>query len=77
VVNLLQERGRKELKGMAAKKMTRAEAGKKGGNATKKKHGSEFYQKIGKMGGKIGGATTKERHGLEFYREIGRKGGAK
>jgi general stress protein YciG len=62
---------------MPKKKMTRSEAGKKGGNATMKKHGTEFYQKIGKKGGKIGGATTKERHGTEFFQEIGRKGGLK
>ncbi len=62
---------------MAAKKMSRVDAGKKGGNATKKKHGVEHFIKIGKEGGKIGGATTKERYGLEFYREIGRKGGLK
>lgn len=62
---------------MAKKKMTRAEAGKKGGTATKKKYGTEFYKEIGKKGGKIGGATTKERHGIEFFQEIGRKGGLK
>jgi hypothetical protein len=27
------------------------EGGKKGGQTTKKRYGSEFYQKIGRMGG--------------------------
>lgn len=58
-------------------KMSRAEAGKKGGLATKKKYGSEFYSAIGKTGGKKGGATTKKKYGTEFYQKIGRKGGLK
>lgn len=62
---------------MATRKMTRSEAGKRGGQTTMKKYGSEFYQKIGKMGGKKGGNTTKERYGIEFYQNIGRKGGLK
>lgn len=33
------------------KSMTVAEAGKKGGEATKKKHGHEYYVRIGKKGG--------------------------
>lgn len=59
------------------KKMTRAEAGRKGGNTTKERHGQEHYQKIGKVGGVKGGNTTKARYGIEFYQEIGRKGGLK
>lgn len=31
--------------------MTVQEAGRKGGEATKKSHGSEFYSRIGKKGG--------------------------
>ena len=34
-----------------AKKMSRAEAGRKGGQTTKKRYGIEFYQKIGRKGG--------------------------
>jgi general stress protein YciG len=62
---------------MAVKKMTRSEAGRKGGQTTMKKYGSEFYQKIGRIGGKRGGNTTKQRYGLDFYQRIGRKGGLK
>ena len=32
-------------------KMSRAEAGRKGGETTKETHGREFYQEIGKKGG--------------------------
>ncbi len=62
---------------MAKAKMTRSEAGRKGGQATKKKYGSDFYSKIGSVGGKKGGQTTKKRYGTEFYQKIGRKGGMK
>ena len=62
---------------VAKAKMTRSEAGRKGGQTTKKKYGSEFYSKIGSVGGKKGGQTTKKRYGTEFYQKIGRKGGMK
>jgi general stress protein YciG len=58
-------------------KMTRSEAGRKGGQSTKKKYGPDFYSRIGKVGGKKGGRTTKKRYGTEFYQKIGRKGGLK
>lgn len=51
--------------------MTVQEAGRKGGKATKAKHGPEHYVAIGRKGGE----TTKERHGPQFYESIGRKGG--
>ncbi len=51
--------------------MTVREAGRKGGRATKARHGPEFYQSIGRKGGE----TTKERHGPQFYEKIGHKGG--
>ena len=56
-------------------KMSRAEAGRKGGQTTKKRYGDDFFGKIGRMGGKKGGETTKQRYGIEFYQKIGRKGG--
>lgn len=62
---------------MAKAKMSRSEAGRKGGQATKKKYGPEFYSKIGSVGGKKGGKTTKKKYGTEFYQKIGRKGGMK
>ena len=36
-------------------KMSRAEAGRKGGQTTKKRYGDDFFGKIGRMGGKKGG----------------------
>jgi general stress protein YciG len=62
---------------MAKKKLSRSEAGRKGGQTTLKKYGTEFYQKIGRKGGRKGGQTTKQRYGTEFYKKIGRKGGLK
>ena len=53
--------------------MTVQDAGRRGGRATRARHGPEFYQSIGRKGGE----TTKERHGPEFYEKIGRKGGQK
>jgi general stress protein YciG len=58
-------------------KMSRAEAGRKGGLTTKHRHGEEFFGRIGRIGGKKGGDTTKKRYGVEFYQRIGRKGGSK
>ncbi len=52
-------------------KMTRAEAGRKGGEKVAKERGSEFFKEIGKKGGE---KVAKER-GSEFFKEIGKKGG--
>jgi uncharacterized protein len=61
-----------------AKKMSRAEAGRKGGQTTKKRYGDDdFFGKIGRLGGRKGGETTKQRYGIEFYQRIGRKGGSR
>jgi uncharacterized protein len=62
---------------VAQARMSRAEAGRKGGLTTKKRYGADFYQRIGRKGGKKGGLTTKQRYGPEFYRTIGRKGGSR
>jgi len=51
--------------------MTVREAGKKGGDAVRKKYGPSFYEEIGRKGGE----RTKERHGAGFYGSIGQKGG--
>ena len=59
-----------EVKGTKGK-MTVSEAGRKGGSATSKKYGPEFYEEIGKKGG----STTAKKYGHEFYEEIGHKGG--
>ena len=58
-------------------KMTRAEAGRKGGLKTKETRGTEHFARIGKIGGKKGGEATKRKLGLDHYREIGRKGGSR
>jgi general stress protein YciG len=63
--------------GSSANRMSRAEAGRKGGLTTKQRYGAEFFGRIGKIGGKKGGDTTKRRYGLEFYQQIGRKGGSR
>ncbi len=53
------------------RKMTREEAGRKGGQKVARERGSEFYREIGRKGGE----KVAEERGTEFYREIGRKGG--
>lgn len=60
-----------------SKKMSRAEAGAKGGRTTKERYGDDHFGRIGKIGGKKGGETTKKRYGSEFYQRIGRLGGSK
>jgi uncharacterized protein len=60
-----------------AQKMTRADAGRKGGQTTKNRYGPEHFGRIGRIGGKKGGETTKSRYGSEFYQKIGRLGGSK
>lgn len=52
-------------------KMTREEAGQKGGEQTAKSHDKDFYKKNGEKGGE----KTADTHDKDFYREIGRKGG--
>jgi general stress protein YciG len=39
------------LKGEAERKMTRQEAGRKGGEKVARERGSEFYRMIGRQGG--------------------------
>lgn len=58
------------------RKMTRAEAGRRGGLSTKQRYGGEHFSRIGRMGGKKGGESTKRRYGIDFYKRIGRKGGS-
>lgn len=57
-------------------KMSRQEAGRKGGVATRDRHGAEHYKAIGAAGGRKGGQATARLYGPEHYREIGRRGGA-
>ncbi len=53
------------------RKMTRQEAGRKGGEKVARERGPAFYREIGRKGGE----KVAEQRGAEFYREIGRKGG--
>jgi len=45
--------------------MTPAEAGSKGGRATRDRHGSDFFRKIGSIGGSRSGGPR--RHGRPLY----------
>ena len=56
--------------GFAANPELAREAGRKGGEAVKKKYGSEYYREIGKKGGE----TVKQERGSEYFREIGQRG---
>ena len=53
------------------RKMTREEAGRKGGEKVARERGPQFYREIGRKGGE----KVSEERGSEFFREIGRKGG--
>ena len=52
-------------------KMSRQEAGRKGGYKVARERGPEFYSRIGRKGGE----KVVEERGPEFYKEIGKKGG--
>lgn len=54
------------------KPLTVREAGRKGGEVCRDRHGAEHFSQAGKKGG----AATVERYGVEHYARIGRKGGA-
>jgi len=51
-------------------KLSREEAGKRGGMATSRRHGPQFYAEIGRRGGQ---AVSKNR---EHMARIGQRGGA-
>ena len=50
--------------------ITVAEAGRRGGTATRDRHGAEFYRQIGAKGGE----STKKLYG-HLFSEFGKKGG--
>ncbi|MET3938779.1 general stress protein YciG [Paenibacillus sp. PvP094] len=58
-------------------KMSREEAGRKGGEATSKNHDHEFYQEIGREGGQARGNSdgNDDQDGKMSREEAGRKGG--
>ncbi|MHB8510656.1 MAG: hypothetical protein ACYDCC_00590 [Actinomycetota bacterium] len=41
------------------RKMTRAEAGRMGGKATRERYGPNFFREIGSIGGKKGGSKNR------------------
>ena len=47
--------------------------GHRSGQATRERHGAEFYEAIGQKGGQV----VKEKYGPNFYEQIGHKGGQK
>lgn len=53
--------------------MSVREAGRKGGQATARRHGSRFFSEIGRKGG----LSRKQELGSDGYRQLGRMGGAK
>ena len=55
--------------------MSKAQAGRLGGMATKSRHGSGFYSRIGKKGGSPGGRATLSKYGRDHFARIGAKGG--
>lgn len=57
------------------RKMTRAEAGRLGGQKTRDRYGIDFYRQIGKDGGRLGGSSTRDLYGKEHFARIGAKGG--
>jgi len=59
------------MKSEAERKMTRQEAGRKGGEKVARERGSDFFREIGRKGGE----KVAEERGSAFFREIGRKGG--
>ncbi|NEU59834.1 glucose starvation-inducible protein B [Paenibacillus sp. ALJ109b] len=58
-------------------KMSREEAGRKGGEATSKSHDREFYQEIGREGGSTRGNNdgNDDQDRKMSREEAGRKGG--
>ncbi|GAB1158568.1 hypothetical protein YWY31_45930 [Paenibacillus illinoisensis] len=58
-------------------KMSREEAGRKGGEATSKNHDHEFYQEIGSKGGSARSSSdgNDDQDGKMSREEAGRKGG--
>ncbi len=58
-----------------APRMSYADAGRKGGLATRDLYGHEHLAAGGRKGGAKGGATTRDRYGREFFVRIGRIGG--
>ncbi|WP_054637639.1 stress-induced protein, KGG, repeat-containing protein [Thalassobacillus sp. C254] len=53
------------------RKMSREEAGQKGGETTSREHGQEFYEEIGEKGGE----KTSEKYSKKHFQDIGKKGG--
>lgn len=59
-----------QSKDSSKRKLSREEAGQRGGQATSRKHGPEFYAEIGRRGGQ---AVSRNRAHMS---KIGQRGGA-
>ena len=64
-------RDRDDLQDDDASEMSVSEAGQKGGEETKRRHGPEFYSEIGQRGGE----ARAEEEGSEGMSELGKMGG--
>jgi hypothetical protein len=51
----------------------RSAAGRKGGQTTRDRYGTELYRRAGRIGGAKGGAATLARYGREYFQELARK----
>jgi uncharacterized protein len=58
---------------MEKRRMTRQEAGRRGGERTKAKHGANFFAQIGRQGGRVSSGNF--RNDPERAKAAGRKGG--
>ena len=52
------------------RKMTKAEAGRLGGNRTKQRHGTEHYRRAGALGAK----AVLQKYGPDHMRQLGKAG---
>jgi molybdopterin-guanine dinucleotide biosynthesis protein MobB len=66
---------RSTTRSKTASKSTRSAAGRKGGNATLRARGPEFYSEIGRKGGKASGGTRARRSGTVTRKKAPRRGG--
>lgn len=65
-----QDKANDKVNKAGEQKLSREDAGRRGGKATSEKHGPAFYAEIGRRGGK---AVSKNR---EHMSRIGQRGGA-
>ncbi|MBW3538146.1 general stress protein [Candidatus Parcubacteria bacterium] len=69
------KQNKRDGRGFYGDPATHAKAGRKGGQATARQHGPEFYSEIGQRGGRASSGSFQK--GSERARNAGRKGGSK